>query len=134
MATKEKKEGKDSNIKYDDEKQKHFNLVGERLKELRIQEGLAYKEFEEELGLLRNSLHRLEKGHGGTIISFLTVLIYFKNKGYNLNWILDIDNIKHFKKEDTTTFLSFDKELIMESGENIIKEVKNLVKILDGIK
>lgn len=45
----------------------------------------------EATGLEQNQVSRLELGKG-TIDGFITLLLFYRAKGYNLNWILSEDN------------------------------------------
>ena len=43
-------------------------------------------------GLVTNQVARLEQSGSGSIDGFLTMLLFYQNQGYNLNWILLEDN------------------------------------------
>lgn len=112
----------------------HFGIVGERLRELRIMEGLSIKGIEEINELPSGTIHNIEHGRGGTGTSLLALITFFSEKGYNIKWILDYDNSTSFKKEEEMIFMDINKaelvEISEELGEVYTKMKKTVKKYL----
>jgi len=110
----------------------HFKEVGSRLKELRNQEGISREALDELLEFPRRTSERFEAGEGGNVKSFVSLLLFYSGKGYNLNWIMLEDNTNLFKKEQNLAInidLGMAEELVNEIGENS----KQLLKIFSKI-
>jgi len=110
----------------------HFKEVGFRLKELRNQEGVSREALDELLEFPRRTNERFEAGEGGNVKSFVSLLLFYASKGYNLNWILLDDNTNLFKKEQNLAInidLGMAEELVNEMSENS----KQLLKIFSKI-
>ena len=110
----------------------HFKEIGLRLKELRNQEGVSREALDDLLEFSKRTNERIEAGEGGNVKSFVSLLLYYVSKGYNLNWILVEDNTNLFKKEQNLAInidLGMAEELVLEIGQN----AKELQKIFDKI-
>jgi len=71
-------------------------IVGHRLAFLRDELSKGHDKWSqgrvaEATGLEQNQVSRLELGKG-TIEGFITLLLFYRSKGYNLNWIISEDN------------------------------------------
>ena len=112
----------------------HFRIVGERIRELRIMEGLSIKGIEEINELPSGTIHNIEFGKGGTGTSLLALITFFSNKGYNMKWILNFDNSNLFKKKEEMIFMDINKaelvEISEELGEVYTKMKKTVKKYL----
>lgn len=60
--------------------------------ELKGDEPWTQSKVASKTGLTTNQVARLEQSGAGSIDGFLTMLIFYLNQGYNLNWILMEDN------------------------------------------
>lgn len=129
-----KKKDNTTILKKEGQGERFFKIVGERFKELRLLEELAQKDLENKLGLRTNSVGRMESGKGGTIISFLSFLNFYLNKGYNLYWILKFDNSNEFKKETQQLTMRHDARKILEILKNLKKNVNDLQDEIEGIE
>ena len=112
----------------------HFAKVGERIRELRILQGLSIKGIEELLELPSGTIHHLEHGNGGTGISLLALVAYFGSQGYSLKWILDFDNEEHFKKDEQHLYIDIDKSQLIDMSEELTEFAKKFAKTVDKYK
>lgn len=118
-----------------EENKEHFEIVGKRIRELRLMEDLSIKKLEEILSLPSGTVHNIEHGNGGSGINLLTIICYFvTNKGYSYKWLLDYDNEQHFKTEDQHIYLDIDKSQLIEISEEFTQTAKNLNKIVSKYK
>lgn len=116
-----------------DPKKEHLIRVGKRIKEIRLAEGGIQHKLEEELGIASLSFNRIEFGKGGALTSFIAILQYFSDLGYNLKWILEFDNSNELKKKDQIYTFDINKDEIKKSTTKLTKEITNLTKLIDKI-
>jgi len=114
-----------------EEQKKHFKVVGERLKELRIKHGLSIKKLEALLEIPSGVVHNIEHGSGGTGVSLLTIINYWTQQGISYKWILDKDNQNSFMKEDTPFFMDIEKHVLVEAYEEVEEAVSKFKKKLN---
>lgn len=110
----------------------HFKNVGKRLKELRTQTKLSRENLDKELEFSARTVERFEYGDGGNPKSLLSLLLYYANLGYNLNWILLEDNSNLFKKEQNIG-VTMDLGVAESLVEEITDNAKQLKKLFDKI-
>ncbi len=89
----ELEKGKENN----NSEKNHSQKIAERVTEIREELGYSLSGLEQKLGLKRNNLSYLEK-KGPNLSSFLTVISYYHEQGYDLNWILVENNENTDKK------------------------------------
>ena len=113
----------------------HFKILGERFRKLREDDILySIQDVENEIGLKRGSLNRLEIGEGTTIFSFLNLVSFYTNKGYSLDWLLSLDNSNYMRKSEDIDFISFDKEKIAKMSARLANSIINhLVRYNDDL-
>lgn len=117
-----------------DGNKEHFEVVGKRLRELRLMEKLSIKKLEEVLDLPSGTVHNIEHGNGGSGINLLTIISFFASKNYSYKWILDFDNENHFKTEDQHIYLDIDKSELIDISENFNSLSDELNKIVSKYK
>lgn len=105
----------------------HFAKLGERIRELRLNDGISIKGMEELLELPSGTIHNIEHGKGGSGVSMLAIITYFSEQGYSFKWMLDFDNENHFKNDEQHIYLDLDKAKLIE----ISKEFSALSKVLE---
>ncbi len=112
--------------------QKHYNLIGERLKELRIMEGLSIPKLTKECQLPQASVYNIEKAKGGSAITLIIIVNYFITKGYNLKWIFYLDNSNESKKTEHFVYAGYNQlemidlvEKIQDNSEILASKLKN---------
>ncbi|MFK7102235.1 helix-turn-helix transcriptional regulator [Flavobacterium oreochromis] len=101
----------------------NFIRTGERLKLIRRELKLRIVHIEEELSFPKNTISRIENGEGGTIHSFIELVLFYYKKGYNINYIIGTSSILKIKKTKETVD-------VLELKNNI----ENIIKNLDDIK
>lgn len=79
----------------------------------------------EATGLEQNQVSRLELGKG-TIEGFITLLLFYKNKGYNLNWVLSEDN-------KTVSKLILSEEIKTIDATGAVADLLLMKKGIDGV-
>lgn len=109
----------------------HFTRIGERFKKLRMDDcEYSIQNMENELGIKKGSLRRLENGEGASMFTFLNIIFYFVRKGYAIDWLLTYDNSNLFRKSKEIEFVTYDKEKLSKIAENssnrIINEIYKL--------
>lgn len=117
-------------IDLSNQRKDHFLKVGERVKELRITHGWAIKKFEEMLSLPSGTMHNFEKGKGGSAMNILTIVTYFSNMGYSLQWILEYDNDQYFKEVEQHIYLDIDKNQLIEISDELSNSINKLKKVV----
>ena len=110
----------------------HFVTVGKRLLELRTQLKISKKNLDAELGFAARTVERFEYGSGGNPKSLIALLLYYVEKGYNLNWILLEDNSNLFKREKNIT-VNIDLGMAETYVDEINENAKALKKIFNKI-
>lgn len=76
-------------------------------------------------GLDQNQVSRLELGKG-TIDGFITMLLFYQSKGYNLNWILSRDN-------ETISKLTFSEENKTIDATGAVADLLQMRKEIDEV-
>ncbi|GGF27243.1 hypothetical protein [Hymenobacter cavernae] len=114
--------------------------IGKRLALLRDElaspgeEKWAQSKVAAETGLTLNQVARLEQAAAGSIEGFVTILLFYHNKGYNISWILLPDNTTVSKRalsENTKTVDARDViKKLSAFKEEIGKEVDTLMEVL----
>ncbi|POR20781.1 hypothetical protein BWK57_12410 [Flavobacterium columnare] len=103
----------------------NFIRTGERLRLIRRDLKLKIVRIERELSFPTNTISRIEKGEGGTINSFIKLVLYYYQRGYNINYIIGNSlNIKasiKIKNNENIDTLEFKKNL-----EEIISKLINI--------
>lgn len=122
----------DKNSKIKLQREEHFQKIGMRFRELRLMEGLSHKDIETELEFSALTISRFEDGKGINSKSLMSLIEFFSNKGYNLNWMLLYENKNAFKKEQNFS-LNVDIHRAEEFLESIVENSKDLQKILGKI-
>lgn len=79
----------------------------------------------EATGLEQNQVSRLELGKG-TIEGFITLLVFYRNKGYNLNWILSEDN-------KTVSKMNLSEEIRMIDASGAVTDLLQMKKGIDEV-
>ena len=100
--------------------------LGKRLTELRKAlsrdsvEDWTQPRIGKEVGLSQNAIHRLERGNG-SIANLSLLLDFYHKKGYNLQWVMALDNsdLRMYRGEKMA-----DKEL-KQALENLNKIINN---------
>lgn len=110
--------------------QKHYELIGERLKELRVMESLSIKKLTEICQLPQAAIANIEAGKGGSAITLIIIISYFIKNGYNLNWIFYLDNSNQSKKIEQFVYANFNQEELIDLAESIEDNSKKLASKL----
>ena len=100
--------------------------LGKRLTELRKAlsrdsvEDWTQPRIGKEVGLSQNAIHRLERGNG-SIVNLSLLLDFYHKKGYNLQWVMALDNsdLRMYRGEKMA-----DKEL-KQALENLNKIINH---------
>ena len=100
--------------------------LGNRLLELRKAlsrasgEDWTQPKIGQAVGLSQNAIHRLERGTG-SIVNLSLILDFYHNKGYNVQWVMALDNHSiPMYREDSSS----DQEL-MQTLEKLNKILNN---------
>lgn len=125
------------------EKESH-NITDEFGKRLRIirneildtdGKSITQADIAERSGLSQNVVHRLEKGLGTSVENIIIYLNYLDQNGFNINWILSIDNtnVDKYKAQSSEHFLSnfLDKETFMSIHRNTIESSVNEINSME---
>lgn len=109
----------------------HFKTIGKRLREIRLEENITGEELSRKLSLPGSALSNIELGNGANTKVFLTIVLYYVEIGYSLNWILEIDNAEYFKKKNQEVFLTSDTKDIKALFQNIKGSTNKLINIIE---
>ncbi len=66
-------------------------IVGQRFALLRKELDYSQEQLAKELNLSQTVISKAERGKGG-LANFMTIILFFKNEGFNLDWLLTPDN------------------------------------------
>lgn len=117
-------------------------LIGRRLAQLRDElarpgdEKWTQAMVAQETGLTLNMVGQMERSGAGGIEIFISYLLFFYRRGYNLNWIILPDN-KHLSKMQLGNEIkTVDMQSVLNQMQNIKqaldREINNAVKALEG--
>ncbi len=115
-------------------KNEYLELLGKRIRVIRKELGLYQMDFEDQVGIGRGSLLRLEAGKGGSITNILKILNFLMDKGYNCEWIIKMDNSGSFKKDDPLRFYTFPKEDLVEQAKKLNQLTSEHLETLEKLE
>jgi transcriptional regulator with XRE-family HTH domain len=114
--------------------------IGKRLALLRDELALPGEEpwtqsrLASELGLQLNMIGRLERSGAGSIEAFVTLLIFYLQRGYNINWILLPNNSTISKRTLSESTKTIDAHAVIDAfaqlKQSFVKEVDTAMATL----
>jgi hypothetical protein len=88
----------------------------------------------EAVGLSTNQVARLEQSGAGSVEAFVTVLLFYNSRGYNLNWIMRPDNSTVSKLMVTETMNPVDLGLVQRKAHELKQVIDNSIdRMLDSL-
>ena len=114
--------------------------IGKRLALLRDElaspgeESWTQSRLASELGLPRNMIGRLERSGAGSIEAFVTLLLFYLQRGYNISWILLPNNSTVSKRTLSESTKTIDAHTFVNAltqlKQSIVKEVDTTMTTL----
>lgn len=88
----------------------------------------------DETGLTKNMIGQMERSGAGGIEIFVTYLLFFHQRGYNINWIILPDNSRVTKMQLGAQIKAVELQAVVNQFENIkqviVRELDNALKSL----
>ena len=106
----------------------HLDIFAERIVTIRMELEMTIATFATNAGIEQAQQLYFENSGGGKTTTILKIISFVKSLGYNLDWLLLMDNSHSLKKASNINDIQFDLENLKINVENQIKETTDFIK------